>query len=502
MSVSMGPGLPSNGLLFYYNMKNGRSFVGGPTTNVLPSPSINGYPTFGNGWGTYNTNQYNSNTYFSIGTIASVSGNTVNTTAAHPLRSYDVVTPQSSGGGLTAGVNYTVKKLSSTSFSLYAYNGSQDGSQGYINPATGNHKVYDDYSNDVRVSVNATSFPTMWWGPPHLPNSGLVKEIISSGFNGIVGKTATDCIRCHWNRLDGVTDGMAYGVDAPVVAGQPYTLSFWTRAVTTSAVGQSLSYQIYNYNGAVSPAGYSFNAVIGAVGVWTRQSITFTPVNSLCISYWFPSTGNMKVDIANIQFETGSIANNFTTGTRSTTQVIADLTNNTTPTATSLTYASDGTFSFNGSSNYIDVTTNLGVLSAYTIFHWSRRDAESKMPIGWRAGPVFYQYGDNSWFYTHGGVSAEYYYPRAVSIPVGTYGFYCITYDGSNVKIYRNGVFEGQQATTGTADWTNGIRIGYWAGGSAYYYQGVISSVGMYNRSLSADEVNQHFSAFRGQFGI
>ena len=47
----------------------------------------------------------------------------------------------------------------------------------------------------------------------------------------------------------------------------------------------------------------------------------------------------------------------ITAGTRSTTQAILDLTNNNTITASSLTYAANNTFSFNGTSNYITVAS-------------------------------------------------------------------------------------------------------------------------------------------------
>jgi hypothetical protein len=199
----------------------------------------------------------------------------------------------------------------------------------------------------------------------------------------------------------------------------------------------------------------------------------------------------------------GSVPTPFVAGTRSNTQAIIDLTSRNTITATNLTYDSDNTFRFDGANNYIDVTGTgfTSNMTSYTFMHWSRRDVESRMPLSSRGGSLFYQYGDNSWYYTHGGAAGEYYYPHAVSIPVGTYGFYCIVYNGSNVSIYRNGVFEGSQATTGTADWSNGLRIGNYYG-SGYYYLGKIDSVGFYNRALTAAEIAQNFNALRSRYGL
>lgn len=235
---------------------------------------------------------------------------------------------------------------------------------------------------------------------------------------------------------------------------------------------------------------------------WTRVSYTLTnsPNNYGNIACSYNTNG--VIYITATQYEQGSFATPFVGTTRSNTQAILDLTNTNSVTATSLTYASNGDFSFDGSSNYIDVTSNLGVLSSYTISFWAKRDAENKMPIGWRGGPTFYWYGDNSWYYTHGGVAGEYYYSKPTSIPLGTWGHYCVVYNGSTVSIYRQGILQGSQATTGTADWTNGMRIGYWAGGSSYYWQGKIDSVNMYNRALTAAEVSQNFNALRGRYGI
>lgn len=161
-----------------------------------------------------------------------------------------------------------------------------------------------------------------------------------------------------------------------------------------------------------------------------------------------------------------------------------------------------GSILFDGSNDFVEITTSLGILNQYTIMFWARRDAESKMPVAARTNTNFYWFGDNSWYYTHGGVAGEYYYSKPTSIPVGTWGCYCVVYNGSNVSIYRQGIYQGQQSTTGAANWTTGMIIGYWAGGSTYAWQGPISTVMMYNRALSASEVSQNYEADKTRFGL
>ena len=190
--------------------------------------------------------------------------------------------------------------------------------------------------------------------------------------------------------------------------------------------------------------------------------------------------------------------------TKSSTQAILDPVSRNTVTVSSLTYANTGAISFNGSTNYMDATgpSFVSGYSAYSICFWAKRTTSNRMPVAAASGTSFYWYGDNSWFYTHGGATAEYYYPKSVTIPDNSWGFYCCTYDGANVKIYRNGTYEGQQATTGTANWSVGMRIGYWNGGAGYQWSGEIGSVLFYNKALTAAEVSQNFNAQRGIYGV
>lgn len=505
MAINQAPKIITDGLVFYYDMPNGKSFVGGPVTNTLPTPAVNGLPTYGNGWGTYNTNQYNGNAYFSIGSISSVTSNIITTSGNHPLRTYDVVTPQTTGGGVTAGTNYLVKKLSNNSFTLHTYNSSQDGSQGYINPATGNHKVYDDFANDVRISVNSSSFPTMWWGPPHLPNSALVKEIIPQGFTGIPGRLPTDCIRLHFNRTD-ATDGMAYGPDASVTAGSLHTVSFWARSVTASAVGTTGSYQIYNY-GSTTPTGYSIGYTLGPVGVWQKYILQFTPNNPLAISYWFPGSGGIKYDIANIQFEVGSVANNFAPGTRSNTESFKDLMNNNTITASSLTYASDGTFSFNGSNDKLTLGTNTLISGTqnYTI------EAIFKTSFAGSTDYIFGNYGTTSG--ANAGLEYYVYQNRlnnyisgntqsSTNLNANQWYIASVVRNGTTITHYLNGNPDGSSTNGASIATINPFTVGNGHDYTSEAFGGSIAAIRVYNRALSATEVEQNFNAQRGRYGI
>jgi hypothetical protein len=273
----------------------------------------------------------------------------------------------------------------------------------------------------------------------------------------------------------------------------------------TSYTGQHPETGIYTVSGGATKV-LSINACnIGADVKWAGSDVT-SAVHRCYHYYCGDSTTRLQLFDPRIDAIDGTEPSIATLLSGFTASRLANYNNDSvigrfvnTPTYSS---ANGGSIVFDGTDDYVDVTQNLGVLSGYTFCHWSRRDAENRMPIGWRGGPTFYQYGDNSWFYTHGGVQGEYYYPKSVSIPVGTWGFYCITYDGTAVRIYRNSVLEGSQATSGTADWTNGVRIGFWSGGAGYYYQGAIANVSMYNRALTATEIQQNFNANRGRFGI
>jgi hypothetical protein len=186
--------------------------------------------------------------------------------------------------------------------------------------------------------------------------------------------------------------------------------------------------------------------------------------------------------------------------TRSMTEGLYDLVGNTTLNLSNVSFNTEGMLVFDGTGNYVDVATNFGVVSEYTIEHVSYKGSESRMPIAGRTNTAFYQYGDNSWAYTHGGVWGEYYYPKTVTI--NGWGHWTIVYNGSYVKIYRNGVFEGEQATSGTANFSDGFKIGYWSGGGGYAWNGQIAVVKIYNRALSSSEISKNYNHYKTRYNL
>jgi len=139
--------------------------------------------------------------------------------------------------------------------------------------------VHDAYANDTRISVNATNFPTMWWGPPHLPNSGLIKEIVPNGGR----RSGTNCMRLHVYRGDGVVDGMAYGVNTSVTTGDIITMSVWVKLVDDRYPSGTLGYSTY-FGPGYSAGSTTFSNLTTD---WKKYEYTWTASNTYgFISYW------------------------------------------------------------------------------------------------------------------------------------------------------------------------------------------------------------------------
>lgn len=504
MSLMHSPKIVTDGLVTYFDMSNPKSFKGSQMTNLLVGDN-NGYPTTGNVWEVYNINQYNNGNYFSIGIVSNITDNLVTVTNAHPLRTYDVVRPQNSGGGLTAGVNYQVRKWSSTTFTLHAYNSSQDGSQGL--------SVLSNVLNDVRVPINSTDFPTMWWGAPHLPNSAIVKEVIPQGFSHQA--RIHDCLRIHWFRPDGVKDGMAYGIFPPVLINNVYSVTYYYRAATPSAVGAVVMLQHY-------VGGTSFgNDYFTLSKEWKKFHHTFTaPQTGGLYYYWFYNSGGGSVpiswDISEITCYAGSTVSEYTSSDtpRASTQTLKDLMGNIVPDTGLCAYDGAGKITFNSNvDNAIRIGTGTTIFpyipTAFTLESWIYSTGEGTRAYdgiwGLTYGVRVALTGNNISFGIDDAVSSvAYLYTSGINFN-NVWRHVVCTCAGTTMKIYVDGILRTSRACVwaGTTRWpTNTCCIGRDMNDVGLNFSGKIDVAKIYNRELSDHEIKQNFNALRGRYGI
>lgn len=295
----------------------------------------------------------------------------------------------------------------------------------------------------------------------------------------------------------------------------PYSLSMDIKANKDGGV------YVYMQNGSSSK--YNFvSANASATTEWQRfyfNNITpsiSTPSDTAAILATYTGYGSgINPTVRNIQLELGSFATPFVDGTRSTAQAITDLTNNNTITASSLTYASDGTFSFvRANSNYLNISANTDTRFQNSYQTWSawvniastgpngyselwNNGGNQGMTIQWRAGAIG--------FFIYNGAYLD--YPVSVTNALNTWmNITCVIDNIARVMIlYKNGALVGT-----SPQWSpyvppnGGVHIGgnFATGNGGDFTQGNISNVQLYNRALSATEIQQNFNALRTRYGI
>ena len=527
----IGPNIVTDGLAFGYDSYHGgvqgaatRFYKGEPTSNLIPSSEHNGRFTTSNSWATYNTNQYNSNNDFDIGTIGSISNNIVTlSSVGHNIRSFDVLNPATTGGGVTAGTNYVVKKLSTTTFSLHAYNSSQNGSQGYINPSTNFFKVHDAYANDTRVSISASGFPDMWHGAPHLPNSGLIKEIVPNG--GYV--KGTNSMRLHVYRGDGVVDGMAYNVYPSVTQGDVITVSYWVKPTNANAYGKNWNYQTYFGGNAAS----SFNTALNSTGDWQHVVHQWTAsVSYNFYSYWFPdgSTDKYAFDMADLQVEVNkSHATPFVAGTRSAINCLVDLKRTANINMNTMSFDSTGQPEFDGTddritmgdTSFTDFGTSDFTIEAvlYIPSNITKNTGHYKGVVvkkgagGSDAGMgIYYNTGHEKflWSTANGSSGVERFTVNSFGSLLGTYVHVVMVRDSNatnNGHFYINGVQEAITSGGSLMNVNNNYDLVVGASStlySAYFLEGKVPVAKIHNKALTAAEALQNFNAYKNRFNI
>lgn len=355
---------------------------------------------------------------------------------------------------------------------------------------------------------------------PRIATDGLVLAYDSANTQkSWLGQPTTNLLANPTNEVIGTTSEFVQYADLASIfdtygTGVTYSLSL---ELKSKVPGNILAYM---QNGSVTK--YSFvNSSITATTEYQRFTFNgltaaiSTPTETRAVLAFYGVYGSGRIpSIRNVQVEINNFATPFVNGTRANTQAVIDLTGNNTITATSLTYASSGTFSFNGTSDSVVAPFNASTFTfnnEQTIIMWMTNQAPSALrrnPYNQAyagAGTITHEpsYAFNYYYGTQGGNGSPYTaLGSSFTVLVGETAFVAVTRNISTTSWYKNGTFSnsggnpyGSTVLTGTQP----ITIG---NGYAGYFGGSIYNVQVYNRALTANEIAQNFNAQRGRYGL
>jgi hypothetical protein len=159
---------------------------------------------------------------------------------------------------------------------------------------------------------------------------------------------------------------------------------------------------------------------------------------------------------------------------------------------------------FNGTSTrvFVNSSTSLNLTAGMTLMAWvqpNNANQSGNRTIIRRESNGYWLYAGRSGFNgtlrPGGGVilgtSTQETVSTSTQMPNNTWRHVAITYDGTEVVLYVNGAEVDSEAATGTINSSGNNPL--WIGGNSpagEYFQGVIDEVRVYNRALSATEVN------------
>ena len=277
--------------------------------------------------------------------------------------------------------------------------------------------------------------------------------------------------------------------------------------------GTTVAYnQRFNSDTGVGTSGSTVD--LGSWWRWQFQITNNNTGNTTLGCSFYPATGfydsgdnsaaTGTAIVSSVQIEQNTFATPFVNGSRSNTQAILDLTNNNTITATSLTYNSDATFSFDGTNDQI--TTTPISLTDYTFELFVKATGDSLSGSTGYNTLLGYTGTRRLLYDTSGNLLAQVGSGNIYSNRICTrnvWNHVAFTYQSSNITAtwYINGSNAGSSSSAAQGTWNSAIYIGSYNSVN-YWMNGSIANVKIYNRALSAAEVSQNFAAHRGRYGI
>ena len=284
----------------------------------------------------------------------------------------------------------------------------------------------------------------------------------------------------------------------------PYSLSMDIK------VNKPGSVTVYMQNGSTTK--YSFvNQSVNATTEYQRfyfNNITPTISNAAdtaaTLATYTGYGSGVTPTVKNIQLELGAFSTPFVNGTRFNTQSVIDLTGKNTITASSVTYNSNGTFSF-ATGNYLTcpftkpASMTLSVWATTTVAPASQSSMLFNAGASGSGPDLYFSSGNIYWNIWDGAANPLGAIPATANN--GSYHNYVLVNEsGVNARLYYDGVLLGTATYRSPTANTN-FAIG---GGGAgdYSWVGNIGIFNVYNRALTTSEVLNNFNATKSRYGL
>lgn len=307
----------------------------------------------------------------------------------------------------------------------------------------------------------------------------------------------------------GSWNGIVRGISLPSTG--TYTVSAYFRYL--GGASDNNGGQVYTNGGGIGDTSTGHSKVVGE---WVRVSMTrtytTTSINFYLISYGGTYGGSYSSwEVTMPQVEAGSIATPWVNGTRSTTAALLDISGVSTLEVMNNPFDTNGDLNLDGTNTYIQVNQDvLSSSSPYTLVTVLRPTNLSSMEYSFPQYNTYpygfwHHMGSDGWILWRHSAGDGSLYPHSMSN--NTWGMHTISWDGSRLRLYANGVLTTSTSTSaGYSNNGSGLaRIGMLSqrsSGYDYNYNGRIPVNMVYNRALSQSEICDIYEHFRPRYSL
>jgi len=287
----------------------------------------------------------------------------------------------------------------------------------------------------------------------------------------------------------------------------------------------TLRYQIQPYNGGSYITSYfPTTAQIGIVDIdgWQTASYTITTPANTDRVLWFMQDGddyttyNHTFELKGVQVEQKSHFTPFTSGTRSNTQSLIDLSRNRTISVSGVSFDSNAMMVFDGTDDAIPITTppNFSGSGSWTMNTWFKINGAPSSavymnvivdmdPTGGSANMICVNWSDMMLQYRSRPVGGSYTTINGSVLSQGVwYNATVVRYGTNETKLFLNGTQDGGTYSGNLpAGNQSFFNIGRWTDGTVFA-NATIPIVSIYNRALTTDEVYRNYMSLKSRFGL